>query len=56
MASGDIAHKIVTVLDIAAVDRNEDIAGLDAGLCSATVRSDDANYHAVRKPIDTTDC
>src|SRR5580704_9625245 len=56
MASRDVVHEIVTVLDIAAVDRNEYVAGLDASLCSTTVRSDDANDHTVCKSIDATDC
>src|ERR1700738_829954 len=56
MASRDVVHEIVTVLDIAAVDRNEYVAGLDASRGSTTVRSDDANDHTVRKSIDATDC
>src|SRR5437868_7630237 len=56
MASGDIVDQIVTVFDIATVDRDKNVARLNASLSSAAVWGDHTNDHAVGEPIDTTDC
>ena len=55
MASGDVVHQIVAVFDVAAVDRDEDVARLNARLGGAAVRGNDADDHTVGEPVHATD-
>ncbi len=40
LAGGDVGDQVVAVLDLASVDRDDDVARLDAGLGRAAVRRD----------------
>src|SRR5438552_17428463 len=56
MACRDVVYEVVTILDIATVDRNENVASLNARLGCAAVRGYDTDDHTVREPINATDC
>src|SRR5271156_6453968 len=55
MACRDVVHEIVTIFDIATIDRDEYIAGLNTCLCRASIGSNDTNNYSVREPINATD-
>ena len=54
-ARGDVGHHVVAVLDGAAVDGDDDVVRLQAGLGSAAARYDRRDHDTGREAIHATD-
>lgn len=52
---GDIVDQIVAALDVASIDGDEDVAGLNAGLGCALARNDRADDNAVGEAVHAVD-
>ena len=54
-AAGDVVDEVVAILDGAAIDGGDDVAGLDAALVRWPARLDLLYQHAVLEAVDAVD-